>query len=300
MELTSMPTIITRLDKTDTTSGNTDSASPTLGAGAYDGEASMFKAARSSSGACQASQRHIKTEQKRRDRINEGFVALQQLLPGKERVEKAVMLTHAADYIRQMQGVMQQGPQYGLHLSEPMTQRAPEHPSLGTTLTQGHVVGSEPGAGGGGGMLIADPHTLSQLQALVQQQQQQAAQGWQNANTLLQAMQMHQQLQQQQQAAASNPMGISPQMLQQLAAAPPPNSSFAPAATSAFSSLTFPTSTSAFSAPTSSPLSGLHQLMEAANASDEEKDGRFDTRSAKRARCYAAGLPRVAKAGILV
>lgn len=45
---------------------------------------------------------------------------------------------------------------------------------------------------------------------------------------------------------------------------------------------------------------GRLQLMEAANASDEEKDGRFDQRSAKRARCYASGLPRVAKAGILV
>lgn len=52
---------------------------------------------------CAASQRHIRTEQKRRDRINEGFVALQALLPGKEKVEKAIMLTQAADYIKQLQ-----------------------------------------------------------------------------------------------------------------------------------------------------------------------------------------------------
>ena len=31
------------------------------------------------------------------------FVALQALLPGKEKVEKAVMLTQAADYIKQLQ-----------------------------------------------------------------------------------------------------------------------------------------------------------------------------------------------------
>lgn len=44
------------------------------------------------------------------------------------------------------------------------------------------------------------------------------------------------------------------------------------------------------------------QLMEAANASDEEKDGinSFDTRALKRPRCYPSGPPRMAKAGILV
>ena len=44
------------------------------------------------------------------------------------------------------------------------------------------------------------------------------------------------------------------------------------------------------------------QLMEAANASDEERDGggSFEMRAPKRARCYAAGPPRIAKAGILV
>ena len=130
--------------KPDTASGNTESHSPPLAPCAFEGEVSLFKTARSASGPCQASQRHIKTEQKRRDRINEGcawlalgvseqtwrghglavdkccacfliqctdsfcmpwcrFVALQALLPGKEKVEKAVMLTQAADYIRQLQ-----------------------------------------------------------------------------------------------------------------------------------------------------------------------------------------------------
>ena len=44
------------------------------------------------------------------------------------------------------------------------------------------------------------------------------------------------------------------------------------------------------------------QLMEAAHASDEEKDGSgsFDMRSPKRPRCYSTGPPRMAKAGILV
>ena len=61
---------------------------------------------------------------------------------------------------------------------------------------QGQVVQSEPAASTAvsGGMLIADPQTLSQLQALVQQQQ--AVQGWHNASNLLQALHMQQQLQQ--------------------------------------------------------------------------------------------------------
>lgn len=88
-----------------------------------------------------ASQRHIKTEQARRDKISAGFQvrarpggtancaqktdlppsqsrqlclygeiyvttfvqALQQLLPGREKVEKAMLLTQAADYISQLQ-----------------------------------------------------------------------------------------------------------------------------------------------------------------------------------------------------
>lgn len=54
-----------------------------------------------------ASQRHIKTEQARRDKISAGFQALQDLLPGREKVEKAMLLGQAADYICQLQAVLQ-------------------------------------------------------------------------------------------------------------------------------------------------------------------------------------------------
>ena len=50
-----------------------------------------------------ASARHIKTEQARRDKIAAGFSALSDLLPGKEKVEKALLLTQAAEYISQLQ-----------------------------------------------------------------------------------------------------------------------------------------------------------------------------------------------------
>lgn len=59
------------------------------------------------------------------------------------------------------------------------------------TMSEG---GGRGGTGQGSGMLIADPHTMSQLQALVQQQQ--AMQGWQNASHLLQALQVQQHMQQ--------------------------------------------------------------------------------------------------------
>lgn len=402
---------------------------------------------------CAASQRHIRTEQKRRDRINEGFVALQALLPGKEKVEKAIMLTQAADYIKQLQDLMQQvlacgvskslpnelqwnlrmllprkgdlapvpaptnpqsqsspapypgstsannnssttstsngqpvsqapvavmnsvapmvtapqvqGPPYGLQLSQPQGPQLSGLGSMGMNIAQGQVALSEPAAGGGGmgqgsgGMLIADAATLSQLQALVQQQQ--AVQGWHNASHLLQALHVQQQLQQ---SSSGGPVGITvtPQLLQQLNEAshptqgmpqvmyqpqapsqvsmgvpvhtnglpvshmpapvgnptpmmsaapvphqgvhhfqaPQPTSSFAPAATSAFSSLPYPHGSSAFTPAGSGHLSGLHQLMEAAHASDEERDGSFEMRSPKRPRCYSTGPPKMAKAGILV
>lgn len=44
----------------------------------------------------------------------------------------------------------------------------------------------------------------------------------------------------------------------------------------------------------------MSQLMEAAHASDEERDGSFEMRSPKRPRCYSTGPPKMAKAGILV
>eukprot|EP00884_Botryococcus_braunii_P010179 jgi/Botrbrau1/19162/Bobra.0077s0073.2 len=55
-----------------------------------------------------ASQRHVVTEQKRRDKINEGYAELQQLLPCTEKVEKARLLMQAAEYTRQLQAAMQQ------------------------------------------------------------------------------------------------------------------------------------------------------------------------------------------------
>lgn len=69
------------------------------------------------------------------------------------------------------------------------------------------MVHSEPAASTAvsGGMLIADPQTLSQLQALVHQQQ--AVQGWHNASHLLQALHMQQQLQQ---TAAGSSVGRWP------------------------------------------------------------------------------------------
>ena len=160
----SLPCVLCRSGNQETNSANTSSQSPQLELHpGFDGESNLFK---QGSGPCAASQRHIRTEQKRRDRINEGcacpllnllasrplmsfcsaileatkaivqpnlaccqpsdlpasscvgilsfnscsenvlynrFVALQALLPGKEKVEKAVMLTQAADYIKQLQ-----------------------------------------------------------------------------------------------------------------------------------------------------------------------------------------------------
>ena len=43
------------------------------------------------------------TEQRRRDRINEGFQALKALMPTQEKQDKASFLMAAVDYIRQLQ-----------------------------------------------------------------------------------------------------------------------------------------------------------------------------------------------------
>ncbi|CAK0785242.1 hypothetical protein CVIRNUC_008448 [Coccomyxa viridis] len=58
-------------------------------------------------GTSSASRRHIQTEQKRRDKINEGYQELQKLL-GVENIEKAQLLMQAADYTRQLQAAMRQ------------------------------------------------------------------------------------------------------------------------------------------------------------------------------------------------
>ncbi|EIE21885.1 hypothetical protein COCSUDRAFT_56332 [Coccomyxa subellipsoidea C-169] len=52
--------------------------------------------------------RHVQTEQRRRDRINEGFAALKALMPGQEKMDKATFLNSTVEYIKQLQGVMQQ------------------------------------------------------------------------------------------------------------------------------------------------------------------------------------------------
>ncbi|CAL8471745.1 g11287 [Coccomyxa elongata] len=65
------------------------------------------KRGRSTGGASTASRRHIQTEQRRRDKINEGYQELQKLL-GVENIEKATLLTQAADYTRQLQAAMRQ------------------------------------------------------------------------------------------------------------------------------------------------------------------------------------------------
>lgn len=51
---------------------------------------------------------HVATEQRRRDKINEGFVALRELIPHKDKMDKATFLQQAVEYIRQLQAVMQQ------------------------------------------------------------------------------------------------------------------------------------------------------------------------------------------------
>ncbi|KAL3140580.1 hypothetical protein ABBQ32_005155 [Trebouxia sp. C0010 RCD-2024] len=51
---------------------------------------------------------HVATEQRRRDKINEGFNALRELIPHKDKMDKATFLQQAVDYIRQLQAVMHQ------------------------------------------------------------------------------------------------------------------------------------------------------------------------------------------------
>lgn len=51
---------------------------------------------------------HVQTEQRRRDRINDGFNLLRELIPNKEKLDKAAFLMSTMDYIRQLQAVLQQ------------------------------------------------------------------------------------------------------------------------------------------------------------------------------------------------
>lgn len=51
---------------------------------------------------------HVATEQRRRDKINEGFLALRELIPHKDKMDKATFLQQAVEYIRQLQAVMHQ------------------------------------------------------------------------------------------------------------------------------------------------------------------------------------------------
>ncbi|CAL5218448.1 g129 [Coccomyxa viridis] len=66
------------------------------------------KYARVSQAGGKSSNRHIETEQRRRDRINEGFQALRDLMPAQEKMDKASFLMAAVDYIRKLQDQMQQ------------------------------------------------------------------------------------------------------------------------------------------------------------------------------------------------
>ncbi|KAK9847003.1 hypothetical protein WJX84_009865 [Apatococcus fuscideae] len=51
---------------------------------------------------------HVATEQRRRDRINEGFNALRDLIPHKDKMDKATFLQQTVEYIKQLQAVMHQ------------------------------------------------------------------------------------------------------------------------------------------------------------------------------------------------
>ncbi|KAK9840638.1 hypothetical protein WJX81_006158 [Elliptochloris bilobata] len=51
--------------------------------------------------------RHTQTEQRRRNRINEGYSALRELIPSKEKSDKATFLMAVVQYVRQLQGVLQ-------------------------------------------------------------------------------------------------------------------------------------------------------------------------------------------------
>ncbi|BDA44386.1 probable transcription factor PIF3 at N-terminal half [Coccomyxa sp. Obi] len=73
-----------------------------------EGASRPAKMARAGSGAARSTLRHIETEQRRRDRINEGFKALRELLPTTEKMDKANFLMACVAYIRQLQAVMQQ------------------------------------------------------------------------------------------------------------------------------------------------------------------------------------------------
>lgn len=67
--------VVTRVGTQETLSGNTSSHSPQLEQlrpGFDSSDVSHLKVVLNGSGPCAASQRHIRTEQKRRDRINEG------------------------------------------------------------------------------------------------------------------------------------------------------------------------------------------------------------------------------------
>ncbi|BDA46989.1 probable anthocyanin regulatory Lc protein at N-terminal half [Coccomyxa sp. Obi] len=66
------------------------------------------KAPRTTNEPTRAGLRHVQTEQRRRDRINEGFAALKALMPGHEKADKATFLSNTVAYIKQLQGVMQQ------------------------------------------------------------------------------------------------------------------------------------------------------------------------------------------------
>ena len=72
MHLLNHVVVCSRVNNQETNSANTSSQSPQLDTHpSFEGEA-ILRASRSGSGICAASQRHIRTEQKRRDRINDG------------------------------------------------------------------------------------------------------------------------------------------------------------------------------------------------------------------------------------
>lgn len=75
---------------------------PELAAG-EEGASRPAKMARAGSGAARSTLRHIETEQRRRDRINEGFKALRELLPTTGKMDKANFLMACVAYIRQLQ-----------------------------------------------------------------------------------------------------------------------------------------------------------------------------------------------------
>ena len=54
-------------------------------------------------GGGRAPRSHVQTEQRRRDRINEGFNHLRELIPNKEKLDKAAFLMSTMDYIKQLQ-----------------------------------------------------------------------------------------------------------------------------------------------------------------------------------------------------